>query len=105
MATTDKPPLSRDTIPHNLDAALDKEIPSGKEVHPAASLHNLPFEQIEADGPAGHGARGKPAVSAKRKERHSITNGESSRKVNGSDNENHTTQPSVSSFTIGSSRL
>lgn len=68
---------SSERIPKSLDNAMDKANPFKNGVQMGISLRNGPVEEMEIDEPNGGSSKTSAVVSAKRKQRQSMTNGKS----------------------------
>ena len=63
---------SKDTIPHSVDATLDKQIQLGKNAQPGVSFRNGPVEKMDVDDLVDDNKRNGTSNS-KRKSRSSLT--------------------------------
>ena len=80
-------PKSSDRIPKSLDNAMDKANPAKNVEQMGISLRNGPVEEMEIDEPNGGSSKTNVAVSAKRKQRQSMTNGKSCKEASSNNEE------------------
>ena len=84
--------LSTTKVPHSVDQALDKEIPSGEGVAPAISIHKGPADALDLDSSKTNEATVNGIGSSKRK----ATQAAGAKKGKAADE--YDTKPSVSFY-------